>query len=40
MDINIVEIPLDELVEGNQYLFLWNPSLDNVQMNIRSGIFT
>ncbi len=40
MDINIVEIPPDELVEGNQYLFLWNPPLDDAQMNIRSGIFT
>jgi hypothetical protein len=40
MDINIVEIPPDELVEGNQYFFLWNPPLDNVQMNLRSGTFT
>jgi hypothetical protein len=40
MDVNIVEIPPDELVEGNQYLFMWSPPLDDVQMNIRSGIFT
>jgi len=40
MDVNIVEIPPDELIEGNQYLFLWNPPLDDVQMNLRSGTFT
>lgn len=40
MDVNIVEIPPDELVEGNEYLFMWSPPLDDVQMNIRSGIFT
>ena len=40
MNINIVEVPPDELVEGNQYLFRWYPPLDDAQMNIRSGIFT
>ena len=40
MDVNIVEIPPDELVEGNQYLFLWDPPLDDLQMNLRSGTFT
>ena len=40
MNVNIVEVPPDELVEGNQYLFRWNPPLDDVQMNLRSGTFT
>ena len=39
MDINIVEVPPDELVEGNQYLFRWNPPLDDRQINIQSVIF-
>lgn len=40
MNVNIVEVPPDELVEGNQYLFRWHPPLDDPQMNLRSGTFT
>jgi hypothetical protein len=40
MNVGVVEVPPDELVEGNQYLFMWSPPLDDVQMNVRSGIFT